>query len=316
MTTDWQPMLATMGTVEALGPDAGQWHFEVKWDGYRAVVHHRRGRAPVFRSRGGLDLASRYPELHELTEVLTGHDAVLDAEIVALAADGRSDFELLQNHGRSGAASAHLMFFDLLHLDGHDLLRVPYLQRRELLTALVGDGSRCVHVPQTFGNDRSLALQASTQLQLEGLVAKRVDSTYQPGARSTDWLKIKNVHSQEVVVVGWSRGSGNRAHGLGSVLLAVPDDEGQLHCVGSAGSGFGALAQQDAIARLTPLELPRNPGVLGVRPEEGRDVRWVRPVLAGEVAHSMWTASGRLRHPVWRGWRDDLDPHTIRRGEG
>lgn len=309
-------MLATMGSVEGLGPDAGQWHFEVKWDGYRALAHLQTGHAMRLRSRRGLDLAPTYPELAELGELLAGQDIVLDGEIVCLGADGRSDFELLQNHGRPEAPAAHLMIFDLLHLDGHDLLRVPYLQRRDLLLALIGEGTAHVHVPQTFADERALALDASRQLRLEGLVAKRVTSGYQPGRRSEDWLKIKNVFTQEVVVVGWSRGSGNRAHGLGSVLLAVPDESGVLRCVGSAGSGFTVAAQQEALLRLAPLVQDRNPGVQGVRPAEARGITWVRPQCAAEVSHSMWTAAGRLRHPVWRGWRDDLDPATITRGEG
>lgn len=316
MTDAWQPMLATMGSVEALGPDEGQWHFEVKWDGYRALVHQTSDHSLRLRSRGGLDLAPSYPELREVQELLQGQDVVLDGEIVALTADGRSDFELLQNHGRAGSSGAHLMLFDLLHLDGHDLLRMPYLQRRELLLALVGRGTAHAHVPETFGPERELALTASGQLRLEGLVAKRVGSTYQPGRRSEDWVKIKIVFTQEVVVVGWSRGSGNRSHGLGSVLLAVPDESGVLHCVGSAGSGFSVAAQQEARERLALCEVDHNPGVVGVRPAESRGLTWVRPGLAAEVSHSMWTAAGRLRHPVWRGWRDDLDPMNIVRGEG
>lgn len=309
----WEPMLATLGSVDAVSTRPSDYHYEVKWDGYRALA--QCDATTVLRSRGGLDLAATYPELGELTDLLAGHRAVLDGEIVALTQDGRSDFEALQNHGQPGAQAAHYVLFDLLHLDGHDLLQVPYLQRRELLESLVGEGTGHVHLPTTFGDELDIALGASAQLKLEGLIAKRTSSGYHPGRRSEVWLKIKNFYTQDVVVVGWSRGSGNRSGSLGSLLLAVPDDQGRLVCVGAAGSGFSAAALDEAMARLAPRQLSGNPGVVGLKPAELRATTWVRPELCGEVSYGMWTASGRLRHPVWRGWRDDLDPGQIRRDE-
>ncbi|MEL4359340.1 MULTISPECIES: non-homologous end-joining DNA ligase [unclassified Luteococcus] len=312
----WEPMLATLGSIDAVAGHPRDYHYEVKWDGYRGVASCGDAAGMRLRSRGGLDLLASYPELAELRGLVAGHRAVLDGEIVALTDSGVSDFEALQNHGQPGARSAHYMLFDLLHLDGHDLLEVPYLARRDLLTSLIDEGSPHVHVPSTFGDQLDVARQASVQLRLEGLIAKRITSGYQPGSRSPYWLKVKNFYTQEVVVVGWSRGSGNRSGGLGSLLLAVPGDDGSLHCVGSAGSGFSAAALDQALSRLAPLAVPANPGVLGVRPAEARVVTWVRPELAGEVSYGMWTSAGRLRHPVWRGWRDDLDPSQIRRDVG
>jgi len=307
------PMLATLATQDSVAGEG--WHFEVKWDGYRALAHCTGGARPVLRSRGGLDLAARYPELDELAGLVAGHRVLLDGEVVSLTPQGLSDFEALQNHGRPGSRPAHFMAFDLLQLDETSLLQLPYLQRRALLEELLDGGSEHVHVPTTFGDERDLALGASRQLKLEGLIAKRAESHYHPGRRSDDWLKVKNFWSQSVVVVGWKPGTGSRARTVGSLLLAVPGPDG-LVCVGSAGSGFTDAMLADALARMAPLQRSSNPGVAGVRPPEARGTTWLEPVLVGEVSYAMWTAAGRLRHPVWRGWRDDLAVDQVVREQG
>lgn len=303
-----EPMLATPGEVAALR-DPEAWHYEVKWDGYRAIASVGAGEA-TFRSRGGLDFTRTYPELGELAGLVGDQECVLDGEVVALGPDGRSDFGALQNRKNpSGAVSVHYMVFDVLHLAGESLLRVPYVQRRELLEAVV-EGGRFVHVPETFGTDRALALEASTQLRLEGLVAKRAASLYLPGRRSPDWVKGKNLRTQEVVVVGWKPGAGRRGGTVGSLLLAVPGPRG-LECVGGVGTGFTQRQLDDALARLAPLARDTDPGVAGLLREEVRDTRWVEPALVGEVAFSEWSHVGRLRHPVWRGWREDKRPDEV-----
>lgn len=301
-------MLATPGDVAAL-PDPDAWHYEVKWDGYRAIASVAGGSA-AFRSRGGLDFARTYPELGELAGLVGDQEVVLDGEVVALGPDGRSDFGALQNRrNSSGAGTVHYMVFDLLHLSGESLLKVTYVQRRELLEAVV-DAGRFVHVPETFGTDRALALDASRQLRLEGLVAKRAGSLYMPGRRSPDWVKGKNLSTQEVVIVGWKPGSGRRGGTVGSLLGAV-NGPGGLECVGGVGTGFTELMLVEALARLTPLARDTPPAVAGLLREEQRDTRWVEPVLVGEVAFSEWSHVGRLRHPVWRGWRPDKRPEDV-----
>jgi len=299
------PMLATAATAEEVRGD--DWHYEVKWDGYRGIAGVAGG-AWVLRSRKDLDLTASYPELGELTELLGGRAAVLDGEIVALGPDGRSHFELLQNHGRGGGA-AHYMVFDLLWLDGESLLGRPYLERRRALEQLLPRDGRHVHVPTTFGADRELALTTSRQLELEGVIAKRPDSDYAPGRRSRAWLKIKNVRHAEVIVVGWKPGQGNRAGGLGSVLLAVNGPDG-LEYAGHAGSGFTQASAAEALRLLRPLERP-DPPLAGVPRADARTARWVEPALVGEVRYGEWTASGVLRHPVWRGWRPDKAPADV-----
>lgn len=305
---DPEPMLATLATEAEVS--GGDWHYEVKWDGYRGIAAVAGGGLRIGSRSKKLDLALAYPELRELVGLVGNHAAVLDGEIVALGPDGRSNFELLQNHGR-GDAPAHYMAFDLLWLDGESLMDRPYLDRRHALEALLPTDGTHVHVPTTFGTDRDLALQASREFELEGLVAKRPASRYAAGRRSRSWLKVKNVRHQEAVVVGWTSGAGNRSGALGSVLLAV-QEEGRLVYIGKAGSGFTARTLADAERRLTPLARA-TPPLEGVPRPDARDAHWVEPRLVGEVSYGEWTTSGTLRHPVWRGWRPDADPATVTR---
>jgi bifunctional non-homologous end joining protein LigD len=292
-----EPMLATASSEsEVTGDD---WHYEVKWDGYRGIASVAGGELLV-GSRRGVDFTATYPELGELVGLVGAHAAVLDGEIVALGPDGRSHFELLQNHSK-GAAPAHYMAFDLLWLDGKSLMGRPYLERRAALEGLLGEGGRFVHVPTTFGDDRELALTASAQLALEGLIAKRPSGTYAPGRRSRTWLKIKNVRELDVVVVGWSPGERGRSGTIGSLLLAVAEPGGLVY-VGRAGSGFTERGLAEALTLLAPLERPDAP-VEGVPAADARGVHWVEPRLAGRVSYGDRTSADLLRHPVWRGWR-------------
>ena len=301
------PMLATPGTLGDL--QRGAWHYEVKWDGYRAIATVAEGRA-TFRSRSGLDFTATYPELAEIATLLRGHEAVLDGEIVALDARGRSSFEALQRRGEA-PASAHYMVFDLLHLDGESWLRRPYVERRAGLEALLATDGRFVHVPATFGDDRETALVSSREFDLEGVIAKRPDSVYQPGRRSEAWLKIKHRRTQDVVVLGWKASDQAPGRPLGSLVLGVWSD-GVLRYAGRAGSGFTDRALSEARELLDPLATAIAP-VTDVPPAERRGVQWVQPVLVGEVEFAEWSSTGRLRHPVWRGWRPDVSPTDARR---
>lgn len=307
-----EPMLATLGTVSDLG-SGKEWAYETKWDGYRAIAEAAGDRV-VFRSRNGNDISAGYPELQELTAALGEHTAVLDGEIVALDAQGRSVFGRLQNRGDAAlGVKAHYMIFDLLHLDGESLLRTPYEQRREALEAL-GITGRYVHLPVTFGSDQELALRTSREMKLEGVIAKTLDGVYRPGARARTWIKIKNVRAQEVIVVGWTPGGGSRSGRIGSLLLAVDGAEG-LEYAGKVGTGFTEQVLADLATKLGALERKTAP-LEGVPRPDAKDAHWVTPKLVGEVAYTEWTDSGRLRHPSWRGWRPDKSPGEAVRAEG
>ena len=313
------PMLATAG--ELPGPvEDHKWAYETKWDGARVLAFVDGGRVRL-RSRNDLDVTVSYPELAGLGARLDGRQAILDGEVVAFGADGRPSFARLQRRMHVGRASEALrlsgtdpiryLIFDVAHLDGEATVGLPYRQRRELLDGLGLDDGSWQCPPYFAGNGASL-LRASQELGLEGVVAKRLASSYRPGRRSPDWRKIKNIRSQEVVVLGWQPGNGRRAGTIGSVLVGVPSGtEGRgsgagLRYAGKVGTGFTEAAltvlhrQLRALARPTPALATPPPRA------ETLSAQWVEPRLVGEVVFTEWTRDGRLRHPSWRGLRDDV----------
>ncbi|MEP7763687.1 ATP-dependent DNA ligase [Sanguibacter sp. 25GB23B1] len=325
-TSPLTPMLATPGSTDDLDGDE-DWAFEMKWDGIRTLATISAGEVRLV-SRNGVDLTATYPELAELAACVEG-DAVLDGEIVALTRAGRPDFGRLQirmnlSKEREVAKArakqpVDLMLFDVLERDGHRLTKQTYDERRRALAEIVTESGR-IHVPPAFESEHGSgvrsaaaeAMEASEKLGLEGVVAKRRDSTYRPGRRASAWVKIKHVRTQEVVVVGWRPGRGTRASTVGSLLVAVPRTDGELGYAGRVGTGFS----EKELARLT-AELARaeraTPPVDDVPRAEASDAHWVSPTRVGEVAFGEWTETGRLRHPVWRGWRPDMSPGDVRR---
>ncbi|RZU32031.1 non-homologous end-joining DNA ligase [Blastococcus saxobsidens] len=309
------PMLASPGVLPGAEEDAA-WGYEFKWDGVRAVAGVRAEELTL-TSRKGTAITVRYPEVGRLPAALSGHDAVVDGEIVLLDAAGRPDFGALQNRmHRTGpevprmaaARPVSYLVFDLLSWDGEDLLALPYAERRARLETLGLAGHRWVATPWFPGGGEQV-LAASEENGLEGVVAKRLDSPYRPGSRSPDWRKIKNIRTQAVVVGGWRPGQGRRDGGIGSLLVGVPDGDGRLVYVGHVGTGFSDQHLRDLLRVLTPR---RNAPFHGALPREvTRDAHWVEPDLVGEVAYAVWTAENRLRHPAWRGVRDDLEPDDV-----
>lgn len=303
-----EPMLASAGRITDV-PESG-WAYEVKWDGYRAVATVSEGRL-FLRSRRGIDLLPTFAEVEELVELVGDRDVVLDGEVIALDSTGRPNFQLLQGRSRSeNSARVQLMLFDVLHLDGRSLVKEPYSERRALLEGLLEDGS-IVHVPPTFDEDQDTAIRTSRQLKLEGVMAKRKDSIYQPGRRARTWVKIKHQASQDVVVVGWRPGQGNRSKTIGSLLVAVPED-GELVYAGRVGSGFTDRELRETLEKLRKIER-KTPKVDDVPREDAADARWVSPVYVGEVTFAEWSNDNRLRQAVWKTWRPDRTPADIRR---
>ena len=299
------PMLATPGTRADVQGDG--WVFEVKWDGYRAVASVTGG-AATLTSRRGLDLTGEFPELAELGTLLAGHEAVVDGEVVLLDDAGRSSFERLQNRSQHRGEARYLAF-DLLHLDGRSLLRQPYTERRRRLAELLGDGTSRIQLSTQLGTDADEALAITAELGLEGVVAKRADSVYQPGRRAHTWVKIKHILTQQVVIIGWLPGENARSRTFGALLMAVPA-AGQLSYVGRVGSGFSDKDLADTKLVLSEIEVP-SPAVADIPAVDAKNAHWVEPVLVGEVSYGVWTQAGRLRMPVWRGWRPDKTPEDI-----
>jgi bifunctional non-homologous end joining protein LigD len=306
-----RPMLAVAGRL----PEGPQWRYELKWDGVRALAYVDPGGVRLL-SRSGRDLSATYAELCA-ADLLAGHSATIDGEIVALLPDGRPSFQLLQSHGRarrSGAAIGSLAYFafDLLALDGQAFTSESYERRREELERLRFGHPRWV-VPGTFGPPGADVVDASRARGLEGVVAKRRTSRYLPGRRSDAWVKVKNFRTQEVVIGGWSEGEGRRAASFGSLLLGIPRADGRLEYVGNVGTGFDDDALRDVLARLRALELDRSPFAGTVGPFRGRRTRFVSPELVGEVRFSEWTDDGRLRQSSWRGLRLDKNATEVAR---
>lgn len=304
------PMLATAGE---LPPDDDRWVHEVKWDGIRALVAIEDG-AVRLTSRAGNDVSGGYPELAGLRAPTA---VLLDAEVVAFDDSGRPDFGLLQSrmHVRGPtpalqrSAPVTLVVFDVLHVGARSLLDDPYDARRAVLEGLSLTGGPC-QVPPAFPGDGALVAEVTRAQGMEGLVSKRRDSRYLPGRRSDCWVKVKHVKRQSVVVCGWKPGSGGRSGGIGSLLVGVHGSTG-LSYAGHVGTGFTAAALDQLQALLAPLERAAPAYDDKVPREHSRLAHWVEPVLVGEVEFTAWTREGRLRHPSWKGLRDDLDPGAV-----
>jgi len=300
---DVKPMLATHGSVSRL--TKAVWAFEGKWDGYRLMVDADHG-ALKLHSRSGRDVTGEYPQLKALAADLAEHHVTLDGEVVALDEAGVPNFGLMQNRARS--TRIEFWAFDILQLDGRSLLRAKYSDRRKLLETLAKGGG--LIVPEQLSGDGPEALEHARAKRWEGVVAKKRDSTYQPGRRSQSWIKDKLWLTQEVVIGGWRAGEGGRTSGIGALMIGVPEGEG-LAFAGRVGTGFtdkDLAALKKTLAPLHTDESPFNTRLSGL---DARGVTFVEPTLVGEVRYSERTSDGRLRQPSWRGLRPDKSPDEV-----
>ena len=311
------PMLARSGP---LPPNEEKWGFEVKWDGIRTVVFCDHGHIEL-QGRNFSDFTPRYPEVREMARAVGARRMILDGEIVAFDEHGRPSFERLQSrmHLASDSAVKRRMrdipvtyvAFDLLYLDGRSTLPLHYEQRREVLEALELEGPAW-RVPSYHRGEGSALLAATRDLGIEGIVAKRLDSTYEPGRRSSGWVKVKNVCEQDVVIGGWTPGEGGRSRTLGALAVGVIED-GDLVYAGKVGTGFTeqtlALVQRE----LEPLRRPDSP-FSGRQPPKG--TVFVEPRLVARVELREWTSSGTMRAPSFKGLRPDKDPQECVREAG
>jgi bifunctional non-homologous end joining protein LigD len=310
---DLRPMQATLAKTP---PKGDGWAWELKWDGIRALGYVDGGRLRLV-TRNGNDVTHRYPELRKLGEALGARQAVLDGEIVTFDDAGRPSFERLQRrmHVENDSSIRRLVsevpvvyvLFDLLWSDRHSTMELPYEQRRAQLMDLGLTGPSWQTPPHEVG-DGHATLEVSKKFGLEGVVAKRLDSRYEPGRRSRAWLKVKHSLRQEFVVGGWQPGEGGRTGSIGSLLVGYYDDEGRLHYAGKVGSGLSG----PSIAELTRLfeRCARDTSPFDVgKPPKG--VRFVQPVLVVEVRFTEWTSSGMIRQPTFLGVRPDKTPREV-----
>ncbi len=304
----YRPMLATL--AEEL-PSSGDWVYEVKWDGYRALGYIRAGEARLV-SRRGNDLTARFPELAKsLVKAARSPECVVDGEVCALDEQGRPSFSAMQQ-GKSGTALVYAVF-DVLEIDGVPVVDAPLAERHERLEALLDKRVRNVQISALFDDGEAL-LQAARDNGLEGVMAKKPSSKYCEGRRTRDWLKIKTSGRQEFVIVGYTKGEGRRSSRFGSLVLAVERD-GALEWVGNVGTGFNEQTLAELLAALEPLVRDSSP--LAVVPKMPKvrknDVVWVEPKLVAEVKFAEWTHDDHLRAPVFLGLRDDKSARDVHR---
>jgi bifunctional non-homologous end joining protein LigD len=310
-----KPMLATLVDQPFDDP---RWLFEVKWDGMRAIAYLRAAgpkQEVTLRSRGGMILNAQFPEVVEALYAQHLPDVVLDGEIVALDDQGRAHFQLLQSrlHEENGSrpATAPLLayyVFDVLYLNGHRLTDWPLDRRRKTLAALLAP-TTVLRVSDAVTEGGRVFYEAAQAHGVEGIVAKRADSPYQPGERTRTWLKIKVNQRLDAVVGGFTKGRGARKKTFGALVLGAYDANGDLQYIGHCGSGFTDAELQ----RLMPLLTARQESACPFRhvPPTNEAITWVRPELVVDVEHAGWTNDGLLRAPVFKGVRADKTPPEV-----
>jgi bifunctional non-homologous end joining protein LigD len=288
------PMLATLTDT----PPAGEsWAFELKYDGFRAVCAIVDGNIAMW-SRNDLDLAPRFPAVAAALSKVKGPEMVIDGEIVVLDEQGAPRFQLLQQGDRREI----LIVFDILWLDGEDLRKRTYDERRKILEKTLKRTPAAIKVSEKITTSGAAALERAKKSGWEGIIAKRRTSIYEP-RRSKEWLKIKAINEQELIVIGWNP-STHSSKEVGSLHLAVMGDDGALHYAGKVGTGFSAKQRVWWKEELSKDVIPNPPAKDAPRV---RVATWVKPRFVVQVAFTEWTADNRLRHPAFLGIREDKE---------
>ncbi|HKC18020.1 MAG TPA: non-homologous end-joining DNA ligase [Candidatus Dormibacteraeota bacterium] len=315
-----EPMLAKL--VSALPKPDEAWGFEFKWDGIRALAYVEGGRVRL-QSRTGEDITPRYPEIHAMGRALGSAELILDGEIVALDAKGRPSFEQIQQ--RMGLTAENeirrrmkdvpitYMVFDVLWRDGHSLMAQTYAERRKALAELKLAGPSWQTPPYENGGGQTMK-EASARAGLEGVMAKKLDSKYEPGKRNGAWQKIKNRNRQELVIGGWLEGEGKRQGYPGALLVGYHDAKGRLVYAGKVGTGFTDKTLDELNTKLKPLAVAKSLFEAGATPP--RAAHFVRPKLVAEFEFVEWTRGGQLRAPAFKGFRNDKPPEQVVREGG
>jgi len=303
-----------LATLVKRAPEGDAWVHEVKLDGYRTGARLDRGQVAMF-TRAGNDWTARFRPIAAVLATLKLKSAYLDGEIAVLNPDGISDFGALQGAlGRHGGSSElAYVLFDILHLDGHDLRPLPLIERKTILEKVLA--KLPVRSPVQFSADVTGQgpefFKLACDRHLEGIVSKRADAPYRSG-RSTDWQKVKCTYRQEFVVGGYRRETSGRPN-LGSLLIGYYD-RGRLIYAGSVGTGWSVQLGRSVMASLQRIGTDASPFVAVPRPD-AKEARWAEPKLVCEVEFSTWTRDGRMRHPSFKGLREDKPPRKVKREE-
>jgi bifunctional non-homologous end joining protein LigD len=288
------PMTATLGQLPHAAED-DRWAYEIKWDGYRTIAFISDGRVRL-QSRRSHDVTAAYPELSELASGVHASVAILDTELVVLDDQGRPRFDLVQQH----AGQAVLYVFDVLRLEDHDTIGLGYLDRRRLLGQVVEAGDNW-SVPGHRVGDGAALYEATASMDLEGIMAKRIDSVYTPGKRSADWRKVKHRRRTELMIGGFTRGAGNRSGTFGALLVGHPSDgeatpARPLVFAGGVGTGFDQATLETLTRRLSELATSKCPFEPEPPAMYRKNAVWVEPELRALVELTEFTNDGYARH--------------------
>jgi bifunctional non-homologous end joining protein LigD len=301
-------------------PPPGEWIYEIKLDGFRALAFKEEGQVRLL-SRNEKDFNAKFPEVAEAVAGLSAKEAVLDGEIVALDSKGRSSFQLLQAYDIGEERPAIFFYvFDLLRLEGKDLRKEPLVKRKELLEKLLKKAPSVIRYSASLEGPVDKLLDEARRLGLEGLMAKRKDSVYEDGRRSGAWIKLKLHHEQEMVIGGYTPPQGSRQH-FGSLLVGYQGKSG-LEFAGKVGTGFNEALLKSLHKRLESLSIPDCPFKnlpekragrysQGVTASEMKKCHWVKPSLVCQVKFSEWTRDEKLRQPVFLGLREDKNAGEV-----
>ncbi|MGB8857910.1 MAG: non-homologous end-joining DNA ligase [Ilumatobacteraceae bacterium] len=284
-----EPMKAAMGSLPPSSQD-DQWAYEIKWDGYRTLAFVDDGTLRLQSSKG-LDVTAKYPELEAFAGAVNASSAIVDGELVVLDANGRPSFEMLQRHETQVAFYA----FDVLQIGGSDTVELPYEQRRSLLASLIEPGTNWL-VPAHRVGDGAALFAATAERGLEGVMAKRLGSPYQVGRRSPNWRKVKHRVQVDVVVGGFSEGTGSRSDTFGALLVGVPADDGSLRFAGGVGTGFDQAMLERLTAELKARVMRECPFSALPPRSYTAGATWVRPELRALVEIAEFTNDGLVRH--------------------
>ena len=298
-----KPMLASPAKKIFKDPD---WIFELKWDGYRMITNINKGKAELY-SRNGISYNSKFALLKNELESIP-HDCILDGEVVIVDKKGKPDFQKLQNYNpQETKGELRYYVFDLLYLNGHDTISLSLLERKSLLPDILEGLEHVLYCDHIEGMGPTL-YERAIEAGLEGVIAKKANSSYAPGYRSENWLKIKDSNTEEAIICGYTDSVKGGAI-FGSLILGMYQEE-KLTYVGNCGSGFSASEQKELLKKMQSLETESNPFKKKLA-LKGRVPHWVTPQLICEVKFSEWTKSGLMRHPVYKGLRYDKDIDVV-----
>ncbi|MCM4157754.1 DNA ligase D [Gramella sp. AN32] len=289
-----KPMLATTSKEIFNDPN---WIYELKWDGYRLIANIDNGKVSI-HSRNGISYNAKFPNLVKDLEQIP-QDVILDGEVVVLNKNGLPDFQALQNYDEHTEGSLQYYVFDMLYLNGHSMLDLPLLQRKSLIPDVLEGLDLSMYCDHIEGMG-TVFYQKAIDAGMEGVIAKQADSTYSPGYRSEKWLKIKSQESAEVLICGYTDSKGSV---FGSLILGMFEND-ELKYVGNCGTGFSSKTQKEILKKLKPLAIEKSPFDEKVS-LKGRVPNWTKPEVICEVSFSEWTKTGRMRHPVFKGLRED-----------